>query len=64
LRGRHFRRRCFVSDGARAVLPAFGAYAGGLDLSDAAFRGLFSRTPEIWLIGRKRVHALGRFAYA
>jgi hypothetical protein len=64
LRGRHFRRRCFVSDGARAVLPAFGAYTGGLDLSDAAFRKVFARAPDIWLIGRKRVHALGRFAYA
>jgi hypothetical protein len=63
LRGRHVRGRCFVSDGARAVLPAFGAYTGGLDLSDAAFRGLFARTPDIWLIGRKRVHALGRLAY-
>lgn len=59
LRGRHFRRRCFVSDGARAILPAFGAYTGGLDLSDAAFQGLFARTPRIWLIGRGRVHALG-----
>jgi hypothetical protein len=62
LRGRHFRRRCFVSDGQRVILPAFGAYAGGLDVTDGAFQGLFTRTPDIWLIGRKRVHALGPFA--
>jgi DNA ligase-associated metallophosphoesterase len=37
------RRRCVASDGARAILPAFGAYAGGLDLRDAAFAGLFNR---------------------
>src|SRR5690606_38794961 len=29
------RRRCFVTDGERAVLPAFGAYAGGLNVRDA-----------------------------
>ena len=31
------RRRCFVSDGMRMVMPAFGAYAGGLDLYDDVF---------------------------
>jgi hypothetical protein len=59
LRGQRFRRRCFVSDGQRVILPAFGAYAGGLDVTDAAFHRLFTRAPDIWLIGRKRVHALG-----
>jgi DNA ligase-associated metallophosphoesterase len=38
------RRRCVASDGRRAVLPAFGAYAGGLDLRDRAFAGLFDTT--------------------
>ena len=35
------RRRCFVSDGERCVLPAFGAYAGGLNFRSLAFAGLF-----------------------
>src|SRR5215218_3962881 len=35
-RGRSMERRCFASDGARAVMPAFGAYAGGLNIRDAA----------------------------
>jgi len=29
-RGRSMERRCFACDGERAVMPAFGAYAGGL----------------------------------
>ena len=43
LRGgpRTVRRKCLASDGARAVLPAFGTYAGGLDLANPALRRLF-----------------------
>src|SRR5581483_8138355 len=38
--GRSVRRRCFAGDGYRLVLPAFGAYAGGLNVLDRAFAGL------------------------
>lgn len=41
VRGRGVRRRCFVTDGSRMVLPAFGAYAGGLSVRDPAITGLF-----------------------
>lgn len=37
------KRRCLVSDGSRAILPALGAYAGGLDVSHRAFDGLFAQ---------------------
>ena len=37
------RARCFVSDARRIILPAFGAFTGGLDLRNAAFDGLFDR---------------------
>jgi DNA ligase-associated metallophosphoesterase len=53
------RRRCFVSDGERIVLPAFGAYAGGLSIRDKAFAGLFARTPLTGALGADRVHAVG-----
>jgi metallophosphoesterase superfamily enzyme len=53
------RRRCFVTDGERAVLPAFGAYAGGLNIRDAAFAGLFARPPLAGALGAERVHAVG-----
>lgn len=52
-RGRAVRRRCFVSDARRCIMPAFGAYAGGLNILDEAFAQLMKR--DAW-----RIHALGR----
>lgn len=53
------RRRCFVTDGERIVVPAFGAYAGGLNVRDVAFSGLFGRAPFCGALGQGRVHAVG-----
>jgi DNA ligase-associated metallophosphoesterase len=53
------RRRCFITDAGRLILPAFGAYAGGLNVRDRAFAGLFARTPLIGALGSARVHAVG-----
>ena len=53
------RRRCFITDGERAVLPAFGAYAGGLNVLDAAFAGMFVRPPLTGALGTGRVRAIG-----
>jgi DNA ligase-associated metallophosphoesterase len=55
-RGASVRRRCFVTDGERIVLPAFGAYAGGLNVRDAAFRALFRRPPIAAVLGKGAVH--------
>ncbi len=41
LHGHTFRRPCFVSNGLRVVMPAFGTYAGGLNVLDEAFGPLF-----------------------
>jgi DNA ligase-associated metallophosphoesterase len=58
-RGRAVRRRCFAGDGARLVLPAFGALAGGLDLADAAFAGILSRArTTAYALGADRVYAI------
>jgi DNA ligase-associated metallophosphoesterase len=57
VRGRHLRRRCFVGDGARLVLPAFGAFTGGLDLFDRAFDGLFLNRITAFLLGENAVYA-------
>lgn len=40
------RRRCFVSDGRRLLLPAFGAYTGGLNVLDQAITSAFGRAEE------------------
>jgi DNA ligase-associated metallophosphoesterase len=40
-RGRAVSRRCFAADGRRLVMPALGAYTGGLNVRDRAFAALF-----------------------
>ena len=42
-RGRSVRRACFITDGDRLILPAFGAYTGALNVLDRAFHGLFRK---------------------
>jgi hypothetical protein len=58
--GRSVRRRCFVSDGLRLILPSFGAYTGGLDVGDAAFAPLFTGPFHAYMLGSKRVYAMAR----
>lgn len=58
-RGGRVRRRCFVTDGARIVLPAFGAYAGGLNVKDPAFGPLFPTRPLAAALGTDKVHPIG-----
>ena len=41
--GTTIRRPCFVGNGRRLVMPAFGAFTGGLNVLDAAFPPLFRR---------------------
>ncbi|MCK5910660.1 MAG: ligase-associated DNA damage response endonuclease PdeM [Caulobacter sp.] len=53
------RRRCFVTDGQRLVLPAFGAFTGGLNILDEAFSNLFGGAMLAGALGPKRVHAVG-----
>lgn len=54
-RGRSVRRRCFATDGSRMILPAFGAYAGGLNVKDEAFTRCFGRTPDALVMGSGQV---------
>ena len=56
--GRTIRRRCYVGDADRVILPAFGAYAGGLNVRDAAFAPLFGPGRfSVHVLGDARVHA-------
>jgi len=54
LRRRHKRitGRCFITDGRRLILPAFGAYTGGLNVLDPAIAGLFPKGFQVLLMGR------------
>ncbi|MCE3288377.1 MAG: phosphoesterase [Caulobacter sp.] len=57
-RGRAVRRRCFATDGERVILPAFGAYAGGLNIRDKAYAGLFACPPLAVALGKDKAHPL------
>ena len=55
------RRRCFVADGLRCILPAFGAYAGGLNFLDRAIGGLFGGRDHLaHVLGRDAVFTVAR----
>jgi DNA ligase-associated metallophosphoesterase len=60
MRGRGVRRRCFLTDGTRMIMPAFGAFAGGLNACDAVFRPLFPAGFTAHLIGTERIFAISR----
>lgn len=46
--------RCFVTDGRRLILPAFGAFTGGLDVRDPAYRPFFPNGFEVVILGERR----------
>ncbi|MGO4387452.1 ligase-associated DNA damage response endonuclease PdeM [Microvirga sp. 2YAF29] len=60
MRGRTTRRRCFLTDGTRCVMPALGAYAGGLNACDAAYKSLFAKGFTAHLIGTERIFAIAK----
>ena len=58
-RGRAMERRCFVGDDERLVMPAFGAYSGGLSIRDAAFAKIFPTRDFIaHVLGDIRLHSI------
>ena len=57
--GRAVSRRCFVGDGARIVMPAFGTYAGGLNVRARAFAHLFGTLSfTAHMLGEGRVYPI------
>jgi len=59
-RGRAVSRRCFVSDDRRAIMPAFGAYAGGLNIRDRAILAVFGTLEfTAHMLGTHRLFAVG-----
>jgi DNA ligase-associated metallophosphoesterase len=57
-RGRTQTRKCFATDGERLVMPAFGAFTGGLNIRNAAFLKVFGGLGfTAHLIGQRRVYS-------
>jgi uncharacterized protein len=66
-RAKRVSRPCFVTDATRLILPAFGAYTGGLDVHDPAISRLFARGLRVFLLGQDQLFSfaleqLGRMA--
>jgi uncharacterized protein len=66
-RAKRVSRPCFVTDAARLMMPAFGAYTGGLDVHDTAISRLFPRGLRVFLLGQDQLFSfaleqLGRMA--
>ncbi len=63
-RGMSVRRFCFASDGNRMILPAFGAYAGGLDLTHKAFYNIFDKSALIaCLLGKNTIYPIQKRSF-
>ena len=57
MHGTAIRRPCFVGNGLRLVMPAFGAYTGGLNILDAAFDPLFDNDGmKVWMLGQEGLY--------
>lgn len=58
-RGRIVSRKCFVSDRRRLVMPAFGVYAGGLNVRHRAIASIFGDAGfSVHLLGTKRLFSM------
>lgn len=56
-KGARIMRPCFVEDGEGLILPAFGAYTGGLAVSSPVIRNLFRGPFRIHLLGREKLYS-------
>ncbi len=57
MHGHTLRRPCFVGNGLRLVLPAFGTFTGGLNVLDDAFEPLFGNGGlAVWMLGTEGLY--------
>jgi DNA ligase-associated metallophosphoesterase len=58
--GRVIRRRCFLIADRCLIMPAFGSYAGGLNILHPTLTGVAGEAAKIFLLGGRQVHAVPR----
>jgi hypothetical protein len=57
MHGYTLRRPCFVGNGRRLVLPAFGTYTGGLNILEEPFEPLFGHDGmHVWILGQEGLY--------
>lgn len=55
-RGKPITRPCFVGDDRRIILPAFGAFTGGLNVRDPAIARLLTPHFQVVMLGQNKLH--------
>jgi uncharacterized protein len=56
-RGIATRAKCFVADGRRMIMPAFGSYTGALSVRSRAYDDLFDEAEShVWMLGKSAIH--------
>lgn len=56
MKGHAINRPCFVAGTDRLILPAFGAYTGGLSTVNQVFGDLFLQAPSIYVWGAEQIY--------
>ncbi len=57
IRGKRVRKACFIEDGQRMIMPAFGAYTGGMNVASPEISGLFAHPARLHLMGQKDIYS-------
>ena len=56
-RGRHIHCKCFIADGSRLIMPAFGSFTGALGISAPPFKDLFAKKDfHVWMLGDRAIY--------
>ena len=56
-RGRNIYCKCFIADGRRLVMPAFGSFTGGLSISSPPFKNLFlEKNFHVWMLSQRAIY--------
>lgn len=58
LKGQKVSRPCFIMDERRMIMPAFGAYTGGLDVNETSILKLFSPQFSCHLLGQNKIYTV------
>ncbi len=60
--GTKISKPCFLIDKHKIILPAYGTYTGGLNISSSIFKNIFSNNFDIYALGNKKVFRVNNFS--
>lgn len=58
IHGKRVRKACFIEDGQRMIMPAFGAYTGGMTVTSPEILSLFRWPVRLHLMGQKDIYSV------